>query len=523
VTPGFDVVVLGGGSAGAVVAGMISADPARSVLVVEAGPCYDEATLPDSLRWLGRDIEAVHDWADEACRHDGRRLAYPHGRVAGGSSAVNGAAALWPLPGDVERWDATAGGGGWSWPEVRDRLTRVEDDRDALDGLHGRGGPIPIVRYPRAEWAPEQVAFVETCAALGLAYVEDLNDGTETAGVGPTPMNRDGLRRVSTADAFLYPALGRPNLTVWPQCLADRVLVSRGRVTGVEVIRGGIRTAVAAGDVVVAAGAVDSPGVLWRSGIGPAEELRRDGVPVVCDLPGVGANLSDHVVVPLSVRLRAGADPGGVSWIAGPTRLRCSSGMGPPLDLQLIPSRAVLPGTPPGTSPLTVFVALQAGTSRGAVRPSRDVTRRPVVSWTLLTEQEDVDALVAGMAVARELLATAPLGRLLEPVSAPGIDARALVREGHRAFFHSAGTCRLGPAADPGAVVDADLRVHGIEGLSVADASALPVVPRSNPNLSVITVGVAAADRLCERAPGAQQAGRTIEKSSQTHEGTVQR
>jgi choline dehydrogenase len=492
--PTYDVVVLGAGSAGATLAGLVAAAGNASVLVVDAGEWYEPGAVPDTVRWLGRGIDPAHDWLDEVVTVDGRVLPYPHGRVVGGSSAVNGAAAVRPLRGDLD---------GWGWPEwtydaVLPTLVALEDDRDFAGPLHGRGGPLPIERTPPADWLPEQGAFVAACKEAGLSEVPDLNDGEDVEGVGPTPMNRRGWERVSAADAFLRPVVGRPNLHVWPRTTVTRVVVRGRRAVAVELVRDGVAQRVEAGEVIVCCGVLDSPGVLWRSGVGPAAALREAGVPVVADVPGVGRALSDHAVVVLPGRFRgaaAASDGGPGGWIAGQTRLRCSSGVGPPLDLHVVPSRAVIPGSAVGDGPgFALLVALQAMPSRGAVHPSVDPTLRPRVDWSFLADGDAVSALVAGVTLAQELLATGPLAEVIEPVDAPAAhDLTEFVRTRHLAYYHGAGTCAMGDDPATGAVVDPSLRVYGLDGLRVVDASALPVVPRSNPNLTVIAVAARAA------------------------------
>jgi choline dehydrogenase-like flavoprotein len=495
--PAYDVVVLGAGSAGATLAGLVAAAGDASVLVVDAGEWYEPAAVPDTVRWLGRGIDPAHDWMDEVVTADGRVLPYPHGRVVGGSSAVNGAAAVRPLRGDLDGW----GWPEWSYDALLPTLVALEDDRDVTGPHHGRGGPLPIGRTPVSEQLPEHQAFVAACNEIGLAEVADLNGGDDAAGVGPTPMNRRGWERVSAADAFLQPVVGRPNLHVWPRTSVVRVVVRGGAAVAVELLREGVLERVDAGEVFLCCGVLDSPGVLWRSGIGPAVALRDAGVPVVADLPGVGRALSDHAVVVVPGRFRgaaAASDGGPGGWIAGQTRLRCSSGVGPPLDLHLVPSRAVIPGSPAGDGPgFALLVALQAMSSRGVVHPSTDPLGRPRVEWSFFADGAAVRALVAGMALAQELLATSALAEVVEPVDPPAPHELAdHVRTRHLAYYHGAGTCAMGDDPAAGAVVDPSLRVHGVGRLHVVDASALPVVPRSNPNLTVIAVAARAAALL---------------------------
>ena len=498
----FDVVVVGGGTSGCVVAGRLSEDPSIRVLLIEEGP--DPQPLPEVIADPRRQAELVlsspYVRMYEAERQDGSSLPLLSGRVMGGGSSVNNLAVVRPMACDFETWSAF-GGEAWSYAAMLPLMRAIERDDDfADDPLHGDAGPLVLSRGFRLDdpGDPPVRALIEAAGALGLPPCPDLNQPAPF-GVCASPYAIRDDRRQSSAVAYLDPARQRPNLTVLPETTVARVLLDGRRARGVEVVgRDGVRR-IAAGVVVLAAGVYHSPQLLQLSGVGPEAELRRLGVPVVAPLDGVGQNYRDHAVVYVTFE---GTTELREEWVIPKVRLIARSRpdlAAPDLHVFMRPTVRVA-GLPPM---LPVSLHLLEHRSAGRVRlASADPSALPEVEPALCEHPDDVRALVDGIALAARLAAQPPLAAYYGPMLTPAAtdDWEEHVRTTYDTYHHGVGTCRVGRDDDPGAVVDSSLQVHGLEGLFVADASVLPTVPHANTNLAAMLVGEVAARVVAGRA-----------------------
>lgn len=477
-----ETAIVGAGTAGCVLAARLTEDPGHRVALIEAGPDYPSLDqLPEDLR-DGRRSAGSHDWAftDELT---GGMVA--RARVVGGCSATNGTIALRGTVRDFDGW-AARGNPGWSYAEVLPAFLKVEDDRDFADRWHGNGGPLPIRRYRPKELTPVNAAAYESAVRAGFPELADHNR-PGAVGLGPAPVNTiDGVR-MSAAMTYLAQARARPNLKLLADTPVDRVSVTGGRATGVLLSDGRV---VRADRVIVAAGTYCSPTILLRSGIGPADELRALGIDVHADLPGVGANLQEHPGVSVMWPM-ADPQPDGPRFQIVATWSSSSSSGGDEsgYDMQHVPA-----GTP-----LLFWVSATVMTprSRGTVKlASADPAAAPRIRLNLLQDPQDVARMIEGVRSARRIGAQPPLAELAsgpEQWAGAGVEddeelAKA-VKSAAWTYHHAAGTCAMGPSPAAGAVVDARGAVHGVDGLTVADASIMPVIPSSNTHLTTLMIG----------------------------------
>ncbi|HUQ78490.1 MAG TPA: GMC family oxidoreductase N-terminal domain-containing protein [Patescibacteria group bacterium] len=495
----YDVIVVGGGTAGCVIAARASEDPACRVLLLEDGP--DPQPIPDVVSDPKRQsellLESPYVRMYDVDRDDGSSFPLLSGRIMGGGSSVNNLAVVRPMARDFATW-AEYGGQGWSYEALLPLMRAIEADPDFGDSpLHGAGGPLHLYRgYHLDDPAdPPVEALIRAAQDLGMPLCHDLNVA-EAFGVSASPYAvRDG-RRQSTTVAYLDPARKRPNLTIQSDTTVTRVILDGGRASGVEILTGGReRRIVSAGRVVLAAGVYHSPQILLLSGIGPRAELDRHGIAPLVELPGVGANYQDHAVVYLTYQ---GTSDLHEDYVIPKVRLIAKSDPdrdAPDLHVFMRPSIRM-----EGMSPLLpVSLHLLEHRSQGRVHlASADPLELPIVEPALLEHPADIEAMLGGIRLVDRLTSHPDLAAFYGPriVPDPSTDPADHIRASYITYNHGVGTCRIGPADDPGAVVSPTLQVHGVEGLWVADASVLPTVPHANTALAAILVGEIVAGGL---------------------------
>ncbi|MCP5154231.1 MAG: GMC family oxidoreductase N-terminal domain-containing protein [Ectothiorhodospiraceae bacterium] len=521
-----DYVVVGAGSAGCVVASRL-AEAGSRVALLEAGPPdrHPLIHIPAGVRSLLYNAAVNWNYSSEPEEGTGgRRIHWPRGRVLGGSSAINGMLYVRGNPADYDTW-AQMGCRGWSYDDVLPLFRRSERYLGGDDTHRGRSGPLVVEDYRTI--LPLTHRFVEAAQEAGFVLTEDYNGGRQE-GVGYSQMTRNHRFRASTARTFLASARDRANLSVETEAVATRLLMEGRRCVGVAFRQAGReRTLRARREVVVSGGAVNSPHLLQVSGIGPADHLRDIGVDVVHDLPGVGRNLSDHYVVRLVHRVRDATSinelsrglpllreiaryltrgDGALTFGITTAMVFCKSReeLASP-DLQLLftpasydPDRVLALERQPG---MTLVVCPTRPSSRGTVMAtSADPLTRPAIHPRYLTSPDDLQVMLAGIRHARRILAAPSLARHSVEEMRPGLavdgDAalEAFARAEGTTLYHPVGTCKMGE--DPMAVVDSQLRVRGVEGLRVADASVMPVLTTGNTNAPTIMIGEKAAQML---------------------------
>jgi choline dehydrogenase len=492
-----DVVIVGGGSAGSVLAARLSQDPARTVLLLEAGHAYAPDAFPPALLNASIMADPGHDWGYTSRASDqAPSIPVPRGKVLGGSSAVNAASALRARPADFAKWGGH-GADGWSFVDVLPAYKLLENTRTGEDAYHGRTGPLPVRQLTEEQLTPSQVGFIDAAVARGFKRVRDFNGADQDGVGGPTINVVDGIRQNAAMAYLTAEVRRRPNLTIRGDVTVDRVLFDGRAATGAVAADG---TVYRAGEVILSGGSYGSPAILLRSGVGPAADLAALGIGVVADLP-VGQRLQDHAFLHTAHALapgHLGMTPavGALLWTAS------SEAAAFELDLQIAATHLIPPSFSPTGGVIALSTSVVQPESVGTVKlASRDPGVAPLIDSNFLATGRDARRMLEGVKLARDFARSPAFAPFMAGELVPGdavaddSDLAAFIVANLATYYHPTSTAPMGGPTDPQAVTDPVGAVRGVSGLRVVDASIIPEIPSTPINLTVIML----AERIYQR------------------------
>ncbi len=524
---GFDYVIVGGGSAGCVLAARLSENPSARVCLIEAGG-RDTNPMIHMPVGFAKMTTGPMTWGLMTApqKHaNNREIPYAQARVLGGGSSINAEIFTRGHPADYDRW-VDEGATGWGFKDIQRYFLRSEGNTMLSGDWHGTEGPLGVSNITDPN--PTTRAFLRSCQELGMPYNPDFN-GAVQEGAGTYQTTTRNARRCSAAVGYLRPALGRPNLTLITKALVLRVVFEGKRAVGVEYVTDGAPVVVRAdSEVIVTSGAIGSPKLMMLSGVGPATDLFQHGIPVVHDLPGVGQNLNDHFGIDIVAELKGHESldkynkPHWMVWAglqylafkSGPVASNVVEGGAfwyadksqPMPDLQMhflcgAGAEAGVPSVPKGSSGITLNSYTLRPKSRGTVTlRSSDPRATPIIDPNFIAEPEDLKVSVEGVKMSREIFSQPSLQKYIRAIHFPDAaiktqaDYEAYARQYGRTSYHPVGTCKIG--SDVMSVVDPSLRVHGLDGLRICDSSVMPSLIGSNTNAPTIMIGERAADLI---------------------------